>query len=83
MVQSKGRHQEPTAPTAAQLIGCGGRAAAAAAAVGNTTTSFFCLFSGRNNSLCVDRAASREIYSRVRGGTVGSDDNVRNHPLAV
>ena len=46
--QSKGRQQEPTAPTAAQLIACGGRgAAAAAAAVGYTTTTrFFCPFSG-------------------------------------
>ena len=49
VVQSKGRQQEPIPPTAARLIGCGGRAtAAAAAAVGYTTTStrFYCPFSG-------------------------------------
>ena len=46
VVQSKWQ-QEPTAPTAAWLIGCVGRAAAAAAAVGyTTTTSFFCPFCG-------------------------------------
>ena len=34
-VESEGLQQEPTAPTAARLIGCGGHAAvAAAAAVG-------------------------------------------------
>ena len=36
VVKSKGRQQKPTAPTAAPLIGCGGRAAAAAAAVVGT-----------------------------------------------
>ena len=42
VVQSKGRQQEPTALTAARLIGYGGCAAAAAgAAVGYTTTRFF------------------------------------------
>ena len=52
MVQSKGRQQEPTAPTAARLVDCGGRvAAAAAAAVGYTTaTRFFCPFLVRNKS---------------------------------
>ena len=32
---------------------------------------FFALFVVRDNSLCADSAASREIHSRVRGGTVG------------
>ena len=36
VAKSKGRQEEPTAPTAARLIGCGGRAAAAAAAVVGT-----------------------------------------------
>ena len=53
MVQSKGRQQEPTAPTAARLIDCGGRAAAAAAtAVGYTTIVLrvsFALLLVRNN----------------------------------
>ena len=54
VVQSKGRQQEPTAPTAARLIGCGGRAAAAAAAAAvgyTTTTRFFTFFLVRNNSV--------------------------------
>ena len=38
----KGRQQKPTAPTAARLIGCGGRAAAAGAAVvGTHDVEFF------------------------------------------
>ena len=53
VVQSKGRQQEPTAPTAARLIDCGGRAAAAAAtAVGYTTIVLrvsFALLLVRNN----------------------------------
>ena len=46
-VKSKGRQQKPSAPTAARLIGCGGRAAAAATAVvGTHDVEFFCRFSG-------------------------------------
>ena len=42
VVKSKGRQQKPTAPTAARLIGCGGRGAAAAAAVvGTHDVDFF------------------------------------------
>ena len=78
VVQSNGRQQEPTAPTAARLIGCGGGAAAAAATVGYGV--FLPFFVVRNNSLCADSAASREIHSRVRGGTV-NDDSVRNYLL--
>ena len=45
VVQPKGRQQEPTAPTAARLIGCGGRAAAAAAPVeGTHDVEFFLPF---------------------------------------
>ena len=53
VVQSKGRQQEPTAPTAARLIGCGGRSASAVAALGYTTIntkSLFGLFLVRNYS---------------------------------
>ena len=52
MVKSKGRQQKPTAPTAARLIGCGGRAAAAAAAVVGTqdVDFFFAVFLVRNNN---------------------------------
>ena len=32
--------------------------------------------------MCADNAASREIHSRVRGGTV-NDDSVRNHLLTA
>ena len=47
VVTSKGRQQKPTAPTAARLIGCWGRAAVAAAAVvGTHDVEFFCRFSG-------------------------------------
>ena len=46
VVKSKGQQQKPTAPTAARLIGCGGRAAAATAAVvGTHHVEFFCRFS--------------------------------------
>ena len=49
VVKSKGRQQEPTAPTAARFIGCGGRAAAVAAAVVGThdvdlVLPFLCYF---------------------------------------
>ena len=53
VVKSKGRQQKPTAPTAARLIGCGGRAAAAAAAVAGThDVEFFCaVFLVRNDGV--------------------------------
>ena len=57
VVNSKGRQQKPTAPTAARLIGCGGRAAAAAAAVvGTHDVDFFLPFI---------------IHGRVRGVVTG------------
>ena len=55
VVKSKGRQQKPTAPTAARLIGCGGRAAAAAAAVAVVGTHdvefFFVVVLARNNGV--------------------------------
>ena len=51
VAKSKGRQEEPTAPTAARLIGCGGRAAAAAAAVvGTHDIGFFSRFLSGNTS---------------------------------
>ena len=64
MVKSKGRQQKPTAPTAARLIGCGGRAAAAAAAVvGTQDVDFF--FQAEDGIR--DRSPSRglgDVYKR-------------------
>ena len=76
VVKSKGRQQKPTAPTAARLIGCGGRAAAAAAAVVHTTSSFFAVFLARNNGvptalLCAILRSIIIIHSKVRGVDTG------------
>ena len=75
-VKSKGRQQKPTAPTAARLIGCGGRAAAAAAAVVHTTSSFFAVFLARSNGvptalLCAILRSIIIIHSKVRGVDTG------------
>ena len=73
VVKSKGRQQKPTAPTAARLIGCGGRAAAAAAAVvGTHDVEFFSPFFCPVIMVCRQRFALRKIvtvHSRVRGVT--------------
>ena len=63
VVKSKGRLQKPTDPTAARLIGCGGRAAAAVAAVVGTH----------------DLAALRRVRSVTGYYGKANDDNVRNN----
>ena len=63
LVQSNGRQEEPTAPTSARLIGCGGRAAAAVAAVVGTH----------------DLAALRRVRSVTGYYGKANDDNVRNN----
>ena len=61
VAKSKGRQEEPTAPTAARLIGWGGRAAAAAAAVVGTddVEFFFAVFLARNNGVPTALLCSR------------------------
>ena len=68
VVKSKGRQQKPTAPTAARLIGCGGRAAAAAAAaavvVGTHGVDFFsAVFLARDNGAPTARCLSHKNIS--------------------